>query len=94
VAWQQRVRQDRPLPKLPLPPPGFDNLPVEDRINYVQDLWDHIAAKPDQVPVPDWHRQVINERLAAYEADSDPQRAWEDVRDAIPSKLGGRKPER
>lgn len=80
--------------KLLLPPPGFDELPVEDQINYVQKLWDHIAAKPDRVPVPDWHRQVINERLAAYEAGSEPGRPWEDVRDGIRSKLVKRKPER
>ena len=57
--------------ELPLPPPGFDDLPVEDQIEYVQSLWDRIAAKPDQVPVPDWHRQVLDKRLAAHEANSE-----------------------
>jgi len=47
---------------LSLPPPGFDDLSSEEQIAYVQSLWDLIAAKPDQVPVPDWHRQVIRER--------------------------------
>ena len=49
---------------LPLPPPGFDDLSPDDQIAYVQSLWDRIAAQPDQVPVPDWHRQVIRQRMA------------------------------
>ncbi len=73
---------------LPLPPPGFDDLPVEDQIDYVQSLWCRIAAKPDQVPVPDWHRQVLDERLAAHEANPAGARPWEEVRDQIRSKLG------
>lgn len=74
--------------KLPLPPVGFDDLSVEDQIAYIQSLWDRIAAKPDQIPVPGWHKQVL-ERLAAPESG----RPWEEVRDEIRSKLG-RKPER
>ena len=79
--------------RLPLPPPGFDDLPVEDQIDYVQSLWNRIAAKPDQVPVPEWHKQVLDERLAAHSASPQPAKPWGEVRDEIRSKLG-RKPER
>jgi hypothetical protein len=48
---------------LPIPPAGFDALSVDDKIDYVQSLWDRIAARPEDVPVPDWHREIINERL-------------------------------
>ena len=45
------------MPKpLPLPPPGFDELSVDEKIDYLQSLWGRIAATPDTVPVPDWHR--------------------------------------
>ena len=74
--------------RLPLPPTGFDDLPVEDQIDYVQSLWDRIAAKPDQVPAPEWHRQVLDKRLAAHEANPEVARPWEEVRDEIRSKLG------
>jgi putative addiction module component (TIGR02574 family) len=56
---------------LPIPPAGFDALSVEDKIDYVQSLWDRIAARPEDVPVPEWHRQIITERLAARRADND-----------------------
>jgi len=74
--------------RFPLPPPGFDDLPVEEQIDYVQLLWDRIAAQLDRVPVPEWHRQVLNQRLAAHEANPEATIAWEEARDEIRSKLG------
>jgi putative addiction module component (TIGR02574 family) len=63
----------------PLPPPGFDEMSVEEKIDYVQALWDRIAADESQVPVPDWHREVLGERLADHEAHPDDGRPWEEV---------------
>jgi putative addiction module component (TIGR02574 family) len=63
----------------PLPPPGFDEMSVEDKIDYVQALWDRIAADESKVPVPDWHREIVNERLADYQANPKQGRSWEEV---------------
>lgn len=41
---------------VPTPPPGFDDLSVDEQIDFVQSLWDRIAATAEQVPVPEWHR--------------------------------------
>jgi putative addiction module component (TIGR02574 family) len=54
------------------PPVGFDDLPVEDQIDYVQALWDRIAAREEQVPVPGWHRALLDERLAECDQRRDP----------------------
>jgi putative addiction module component (TIGR02574 family) len=51
---------------IPIPPPGFDDLSIEQQIEYVQLLWDRIAADPSRIPVPDWHREILDERLKAY----------------------------
>ena len=40
---------------------------VEEKIDYVQALWDRIAANESQVPVPDWHREILDERFAKGE---------------------------
>jgi putative addiction module component (TIGR02574 family) len=64
----------------PIPPPGFDDLNVDEQIEYVQALWDRIAAKEDAVPVPDWHREIFDERLANLDADPDASRPWDEVK--------------
>jgi len=61
---------------LPTPPPEFDKLPV--------------AASPEQVPVPEWHKRVIRERLEAYQENPTAGRLWEDVRKDIEHKLQDR----
>ena len=52
---------------------------VEEKIDYVQALWNRIAANEAQVPVPEWHREVLEDRLADYKAHPDQGRPWEDV---------------
>jgi len=72
---------------VPLPPPGFDELPIDERVEYVQTLWDRIAAKPVDLPVPDWHLDVVRERLAEYQRSPKKGRPWAAVRDELLSKL-------
>lgn len=75
---------------IPNPPPGFDQLTVEEQIDYLQSLWDRIAASADRIPVPEWHQRIIQERLEAYHANPTAGRPWEQVREDIERKLGNR----
>lgn len=52
-------------------------LPPEERIALLGEAWDSIAASPDDVPIPEWHVQELERRMA----DPDPQfLSWEEVR--------------
>jgi putative addiction module component (TIGR02574 family) len=66
-----------------IPPSGFDQLTVEGQIDCVQLLWERIAATPDQVPVPDWHREVLDERIKDFEANPDAGESWDVVRNRL-----------
>ena len=46
-------------------------LPVEERLRLVQLIWDSVASDASSVPLSDAHRAVIDERLAAHEANPD-----------------------
>jgi putative addiction module component (TIGR02574 family) len=76
---------------LTVPPPGFDDMTVEDKIDYVQALWDRIAASPESVPVPDWHAKLIDERLTDLEANPQDSVPWEEVRDELRAQLAQRR---
>ena len=73
------------------PPPGFESLSVDEKIEYVQALWDGILESGDEVPVPDWHREVIAERLAEHRANPDAARPWPEVRAEIERKFPQRR---
>lgn len=34
------------LNPIPLPPPGFDDLSVEEKLDYLQSLWDRDRRQP------------------------------------------------
>ena len=63
---------------LPMPPPGFEDLTTEEKIDYVSSLWDSIAANPDDVPVPEWHLRILEERIARHEAHPEEAISWEE----------------
>ena len=68
-------------------PKEFKILSSDDRISYVQNLWDFIAEDPGQVPIPESHKQVLNQRLAAHEAEPNHAEPWDQARDNILKKL-------
>ena len=40
----------------------FAELPKAEQVRYLQALWDHISACPDEIPVPESHLQLAEER--------------------------------
>ena len=46
--------------------PDISALPIDERLDLVERIWDTIIADPDGVPVPDWHNDVLEQRLAAH----------------------------
>lgn len=37
-------------------------LPPEQRLDLIEALWDSLTSRPEIVPSPDWHRDVLLER--------------------------------
>jgi hypothetical protein len=50
-------------------------------------LQDHFFDGAEEVPVWDWHRQVIGERLAAYRRGEVTARPWSEVREELLARL-------
>lgn len=72
---------------LPNPPPGFETLSKEEQIEYLQELWNQIASDEDEVPVPQWHREILRERLATKAREK--TESWEDVRARLEGRSRG-----
>lgn len=55
------------MPQTSLPtPPGFAELPKVEQVRYLQALWDQISENPDEIPVPESHLRLVEERLRRY----------------------------
>lgn len=66
------------------PPPGFEQLTKTQQIDYVQRLWDLIVTTPDELPVPEWHLEIIKERSASQSTAS--FTAWGEVKQRLLNK--------
>jgi putative addiction module component (TIGR02574 family) len=55
-------------------------LPPEERIELLGEAWDALAASPDDVPIPEWHVEEVERRLADPDQKYVP---WEEVRDRL-----------
>jgi len=51
-------------------------LPVEERLELVQQIWDSIAATPEAIPVPEWHKEELDRRLA--QDPEEPDVTWDE----------------
>jgi putative addiction module component (TIGR02574 family) len=58
----------------------IQQLPIEERLKLVEDIWDGIAATPDAVPIPEWHRAELDRRLAN---PSPEYLTWEQVQERL-----------
>lgn len=75
------------LKPLPIPPTGFDELSIEEKIDYVQSLWDRIATHANTVPLTDWQREVLDRRSATFQNDPDAGVSSEQFRDHLRAKI-------
>jgi len=67
--------------------PKIHDLPVEDRIKLVEDLWDSIAADQQILPLTAEQRAELDRRLDAYKTDKNRGRLAADTVADIRRKL-------
>jgi putative addiction module component (TIGR02574 family) len=58
-------------------------MPIEERVRLVEDIWDSIAELPESVPVPEWHKDELEKRLDAYRANPKEGSPWYEVRERL-----------
>ena len=61
-------------------------LPATQRLKLLEEIWDSLAATPEAVPIPDWHKAELDRRLDRPAPG--PRETWDEVR----AKLRHKKP--
>ncbi len=61
-------------------------LSIPERIQLVEDIWDTIIIKPEEIELTEEEKKIIDERLEAYHRNPDLGFPWEDVYKRIVAK--------
>lgn len=64
-------------------PPGFRELSIAEQIRYLQALWDRIADSGCEIPAPESHLRLAEERLADHRGDPNRARSAYEVLDRL-----------
>lgn len=72
--------------------PEFQNLeelPLAERIQLVEDLWDSIARSQEQeLPVPEWQKAELRRRRQEYLKNPESVKPWSEVKRSILESKG------
>lgn len=66
---------------------SLKNLPIDQRIRLVEDLWDSIASDQNSLRLSSAQKTELDKRLEAYEVTKDPGRQADEVVSEIRKRL-------
>jgi putative addiction module component (TIGR02574 family) len=61
----------------------LETLPVPERLQLVEDLWDSIARSNAEIPIPQWQKDELDRRKTNYLRNPDSGRTWDQVKQHI-----------
>jgi putative addiction module component (TIGR02574 family) len=57
---------------------GIDQWSVDDRLRLIGEIWNSLPEPPGEIP--EWHREILDERIAQADANPDSFIPWQEVR--------------
>ena len=83
----QNTKDNEAATMTPATPSIFDLSPAE-KLQLVWDLWDDVAANPEDVPMHDWQKEELARRNANLQKNPASGLNWEEVKRRIRSRHG------
>jgi Putative addiction module component len=63
-------------------------LPSAEKLQILEAIWEDLRAQAEQVAVPRWHRDLLDDRRKAVEKEREPLLNWDSIKDSRPSGVG------
>jgi putative addiction module component (TIGR02574 family) len=61
-------------------PIPFADMSVPERLQLIEEIWDSIPESGDALDMPEWHRDELEKRLAAADANPEAGVPWEEAK--------------
>lgn len=66
---------------------SLGDLSVAEKLALMERLWDDLSRRPDDVPSPKWHGDVLAERIAAVRDGRTNFVSWDDAKKRLRERL-------
>lgn len=63
----------------------LDSMSVPEKLMAIDTIWDSLCKSPESVPVPEWHKRELEERIKRLESGEAQLLDWEDVKSQLNS---------
>ena len=63
--------------------PQFAELSSSEKLLLLEDLWDDLADRPSEVPVPDWQKHELEQRYREFLQNPSEGSPWPEVRERL-----------
>ena len=63
-------------------------LSLSEKLQLVEDLWDDIAATPEEVPVHDWQKEELARRKQNLISNPGSALSWEEIQRRVRTRYG------
>ncbi len=68
-------------------PVDLKQMTVPDKLRLMEALWDELCSREEEIPVPDWHTRVLDERECQIEAGKATFSDWETAKERIAKRI-------
>jgi putative addiction module component (TIGR02574 family) len=59
------------------------DLPLSEKLQIMEALWEDLRSRAEGVPVPEWHKELLDARRKAVEAGQESILEWDEVKRSL-----------
>jgi putative addiction module component (TIGR02574 family) len=61
-------------------------LPLAEKLQIMEAIWEELRAQAEQISVPPWHKELLDERRKAVEEGREQVSDWDSIKDSLGSR--------
>ena len=65
---------------------NIEQMTLEERLRAMEELWQSLSRRPEDVPVPEWHKDLLDERRRLIESGAETFVDWDDAKTDLLSR--------
>ncbi len=58
-------------------------LPLDERLEILEKIWESIQQNNQVIEIPDWHREILEERFQKNKNNLTKGKSWEEVKKSL-----------